>query len=75
MTLEECKNNIGRSVGKLRLIEKEGNFFAGYYDEEKSKYKISYISKISFEDAIIGLINILLKITYKHRCEYNKIIL
>lgn len=60
-------------VGKLRLIEREGNFFAGYYDEEKSKYKISYISKISFEDAIIGLINILLKITYKHRCEYNKI--
>lgn len=60
-------------VGKLRLIEREGNFFAGYYDEEKSKYKIFYISKISFEDAIIGLINILLKITYKHRCEYDKI--
>lgn len=60
-------------VGKLKFIEREGNFFAGYYDEEKLKYKISYISKISFEDAIIGLINILLKITYKHRCEYNKI--
>ena len=62
-------------VGELKLIEREENFFAGYYDEEKSKYKISYISKISFEDAIIGLINILLKITYKHRCEYDKIIL
>ena len=60
-------------VGKLRLIEREGNFIAGYYNEENSKYKLSYISKISYEDAIIGLINILLKITYRHRCEYDKI--
>jgi len=61
------------NTGKLRLIKREGNFISGYYDEEKLKYKISYISKISFEDAIIGLINILLNITYKHKCEYDKI--
>lgn len=68
-----ARYNWFSKIGKLKLIERKGNFFAGYYDEEKSKYKIYYISKVSFEDAIVGLINIVLKITYKHKCEYDKI--
>jgi hypothetical protein len=61
------------NTAKLKLIERHGNFYAGYFNEENSKYKIFYISKVSFEDTIFGLINILTKITYKHRCEYDKI--
>ena len=69
-----ARYNWFSKIGKLKLENTwDKNFLAGYYDEEKSKYKVSYISKVSFEDAIIGLINIVLKITYKHKCEYDKI--
>lgn len=58
---------------KLRLKENLGNFYVGYFDEDNSKYKLLYISKISYEDGLIGLMNILPKITYKHKFDYDKI--
>lgn len=61
------------NTAKLKLDKINNNFRAGYIEEDKSKYKQLYISKISYEDALIGLINGLLKITYKHKCEYNKL--